>query len=91
MSRWHTSSAPPLDASGVFAWRLLEFLSSRRPSAQEKLGNKRLDKARDLAMKNEAMISLQDMAIVKEKFTLWVVHLQTAEHIGAIESMLNTP
>jgi hypothetical protein len=77
MSHWHTSSAPPLDASGVFAWRLLDFLTSRRPSAQEELGNKRLDKARDLAMSNEAMISPHDMAIAKEKFTLWVISPQS--------------
>jgi hypothetical protein len=83
MSHWHTSSAPPLDASGVFAWRLLDFLSSRRPSAQEELGNKRLERARDLAMKNDAMISPSDMAIAKEKFTQWVVPLQS--FIGAIE------
>jgi len=36
----HTSSAPPLDASGVFSWRLLEFLSNKRPCAQEELGNR---------------------------------------------------
>jgi hypothetical protein len=77
MSHWHTSSTPPLDASGVFAWRLLDFLSSRRPFVQEELGNKRLENARDLAMKNDAMISPDDMAIVKEKITQWVVPLQS--------------
>lgn len=66
----HTSSAPPLDASGVFAWRLLEFLSNKRPSAQEELGNRRLDKARDLAVKNEVLIDPRDLAIAKDKFIL---------------------
>jgi len=69
----HTSSTPPLDASGVFAWRLLEFLSRRRPSVQEELANERLDKARDLAMRNETLISPHDLAIAKEKFMLWVL------------------
>lgn len=72
----HISSAPPLDASGVFAWRLLEFLSKRLPSSQEELGNKRLDKARDLAMRNEALISPHDLTIAKEKFMLWVLPSQ---------------
>ncbi len=77
MSHTTGSSAPPLDASGVFAWRLLEFLSNKRPSAQEELGNRRLDKARDLAVKNEVLISPRDLAITKDKFILWVVPSQT--------------
>ena len=89
MSHWHTSSTPPLDASGVFPWRLLDFLSSRRPSAQEELGNKRLDIACDLAMKNDAMISSHDMTIAKEKFTLWVVPLQSI--LESYEFILNAP
>ncbi|KAI0294526.1 hypothetical protein BC826DRAFT_1104596 [Russula brevipes] len=60
----------PLDASGVLAWRLLEFMASKRPSAREELGNKRLDEARNLAIENKYLISPRDLEIAKEKFTL---------------------
>ncbi|KAI0280059.1 hypothetical protein BGY98DRAFT_966330 [Russula aff. rugulosa BPL654] len=61
------TSRTPNDASGILAWRLLKFLSSKRPSAQEKLGNRRLDEARDLAQKNEDLISPSDLKIAKDK------------------------
>lgn len=64
------------DASGVLAWRLLDFLSSKRPSAQEKLGNRRLDEARDLAEKNEDLISPSDLKIAKDKLLQCVQSLQ---------------
>jgi hypothetical protein len=61
------TSRTPNDASGALALRLLEFLSNKRPSAQEKLGNRRLDEARDLAQRNEDWISPSDLKIAKDK------------------------
>ena len=61
------TSRTPNDPSGALAWRLLEFLSSKRPSAQEKLGNRRLDEARDLAQKNEDLISPSSRKIARDK------------------------
>ena len=61
------TSGPTLDASGVLASRLLDFLSSKRPSAQEKLGDRRLDEARDLAQKNGDWISPSDLKIARDK------------------------
>lgn len=68
----HITPGPTLDASGVLASRLLDFLSSKRPSAQEKLGDKRLDEARDLAQKNGDWISPSDMKIARDKVLLCV-------------------
>jgi hypothetical protein len=68
---------PPLDASGVLAWSLLEFLASKRPSAREELGNRRLDEARKLAFENEHLISPHDLQIAREKLTQCVLPLQS--------------
>jgi len=65
-----TNAAPPLDASGVLVWKLLEFFSNKRPSAREELGNKRLHQARTLALANETIISPGDLEVVKDKLTL---------------------
>jgi hypothetical protein len=62
-----TNSGPALDGTGVLMWRFLEYLSNKRPSAQERLGTKRLDEARDLAQKNEAFISHSDMKVARDK------------------------
>jgi hypothetical protein len=65
-----SSCRTPNDASGVLGvlgLRLLEFLSSKRPSVQEKLGTMRLDEARDLAQRNEDLISPSDLKIAKDK------------------------
>ena len=61
------SPGPTLDASGVLASRLLDFLSSKRPSAQERLGDRRPDEARDLAEKNGDWISSSDLKIARDK------------------------
>ena len=63
-------SGPPLDASGVLTWKLLHFLASHMPSAQEARGDGRLDDARDLASKNEEIIDPYDMEIVRERIIL---------------------
>ena len=63
----HIIPGPTYDASGVLASRLLDFLASKRPSAQEKLGDERLDKARDLARKNGDCISPTNLKIAKDK------------------------
>ncbi|KAI0274582.1 hypothetical protein BGY98DRAFT_54401 [Russula aff. rugulosa BPL654] len=63
----HITPSPTLDASGVLASRLVDFLASKRPSAQEKLGDRRLDKARDLAQKNGDWISPSDLKIARDK------------------------
>lgn len=62
-----TSFGPTLDASGVLASRLLEFLANKLPSAQERLGNRRLDQARDLAERNIMLINPEDMKIARDK------------------------
>ena len=61
------TSGLTLNASGVLASRLLDFLSSQRPSEQEKLGDRRLDTARDLAQKNGDRISTTDLKIARDK------------------------
>jgi hypothetical protein len=63
----HPSFGPTLDASGVLASRLLEFLANKRPSAQEKLGDKRLGEARDLAERDVSLIDPKDMKIARDK------------------------
>lgn len=63
-------SGPSLDASGVLTWKLLHFLASQRPSAQERRGDRRLDNARTLAGENGAFISRDDLEIVKERIIL---------------------
>jgi len=63
----HGTSGPTLDASGVLASRLLDFLSNKRPSAQERLGDWRLDQARDLAQRNGDWISSSDLKIARDK------------------------
>jgi len=70
-----TNAGPPLDASGVLVWKLLEFLSNKRPSAREELGNMRLHEARELALTDEAIISPDDLVVAKDKLMLCVVHL----------------
>ncbi len=60
----HTIPGPTLD--GVLASRLLNFLASKRPSALEKLGDRRLDMARDLAQKNSDRISPSDLKIARD-------------------------
>lgn len=64
------SSGPPLDASGVLTWRLLNFLAGQRPSAQEERGDGRLDNARQLARDNQDVINPSDLEIVRERITL---------------------
>jgi len=61
------TSRTPNDTSGVLASRLLGFLSQRGPSAQEKLGNRRLDEARDFAQRNEDRFSPSDLRIARDK------------------------
>ena len=61
-------------ASGVWAWR--QFLSKNLLSTQEKLGSRRLDEARDLARKNEALIRPSDMKIINDKFLQCVLSSQ---------------
>jgi len=63
----HITSGPTLDASGVLASRLLDFLANKRPLAQERLGDRRLDEARDLAQKNGDWISPSDLKIARDK------------------------
>ena len=72
----NANAGPALDATGVLAWKLLEYLSNKRPSAQAKLGTKRLDDARDLAEKYEALISPSDMRIARDKLRQCVLSLQ---------------
>ena len=64
------SSGPPLDASGVLTWKLLNFLGGQRPSAQEERGDGRLDNARQLARDNQDVINPSDLEIVRERITL---------------------
>jgi hypothetical protein len=61
------TSPTPNDAWGVLARSSLEFVSRNLPSAQERLGNKRLDEARDLAQRNEGLISPSNLKITKDK------------------------
>ena len=63
----HPTSGLTLDASGVLASRLLDSVASKRPSAQEKLGDRLLDRARDLAQKNGDWIRPFDLKIARDK------------------------
>lgn len=66
-------SGPAIDASSVLAWKLPEYLSNKRPSAQERLRTKRLGDTRDLAQKNEDLISPNDMIPAEAKLLLYVL------------------
>jgi hypothetical protein len=74
----HITPSPTLDASGVLASRLLDFLASKRPSAQEKLGDRRLDK------KNGDWISPSDLKIAGIKYF-------SAYHLQAYPSYVLSP
>jgi hypothetical protein len=67
-----SNPSPPLDASGFLTWKLLHFLDSLRPSAQEARGDDRLDDARKLATENRN-ISPSDLQIVMERIILYVL------------------
>ncbi|KAF8461762.1 hypothetical protein DFH94DRAFT_71072 [Russula ochroleuca] len=51
-----SSSNPSLDASGLLASRLLQFLANKRPSTQSSLGDQQRDEARTLAGELDASI-----------------------------------
>ena len=82
----HITPGPTLDASGVLASRLLDFLANKRPSAAEKLGDRRLDKARDLAQKNLDWISPPDMDIARYKVLQCV--LSPGAYLGHVLSIV---
>jgi hypothetical protein len=81
----HITSGPTLDASGVLASRLLDFLANKRPLAQERLGDRRLDEARDLAQKNGDWISPSDLKIAKDKV------LQCVPSSKCVSELCSTP
>ena len=64
------ASGPPLDALGVLTWKLLHFLASLQPSAQEGRGNSQLDNARQLVRENQELISPSDLEITSEGFSV---------------------
>ncbi|KAH9045897.1 hypothetical protein EDB83DRAFT_1550700 [Lactarius deliciosus] len=78
-------SGPPLDASGVLTLKLLHFLVSQIPSAQEGLGDRRLDSARKLARDNETLINPSDLDIVRQR----IIH--TTEIKEGLESKRGLP
>jgi hypothetical protein len=63
------TSGLTLDASGVLAARLLDSLFSQRTSVQKKLGDRRLDEARDLAQRlyQNHHIDPSDLKIARDK------------------------
>lgn len=73
----HTSYGPTLDASGVLASRLLEFLANKRPSAPMKLGNRRRDSAEEYS----GIIDPSDMKIARDKVIQCVLSLQRVSEL----------
>ncbi|KAH9035123.1 hypothetical protein EDB83DRAFT_1775628 [Lactarius deliciosus] len=78
-------SGPPLDASGVLTLKLLHFLVGQRPSAQEGLGDWRLDSARELVRDNETLINPSDLDIVRQR----IIH--TTEIKAGLDSKRGLP
>ena len=76
-----TSYGPTLDASGVLASRLLEFLANKTPSAQAsapmKLGNRRRDSAEEYSGK----IDPSDMKIARDRVVQCVPSLQRVSEL----------
>ena len=66
------------DASGVLEARVLEFLANMNPSAQVKLGGRRLDEARDVA---RAMTDPSDLEIARRKLLQCVLSLQRVSEL----------
>jgi hypothetical protein len=58
------------NASTVFASRLLDTLVAISPLAQEKRGDHKLDRARELAQEFEPVISENDRDILQDRITL---------------------
>jgi hypothetical protein len=63
----HVSCGTAFDVSGVLASRLLDFLFIKRPSAQGRLDDRRLDEARGLSQKNGDRVSSSDLKIARYK------------------------
>ena len=59
----------PPNASAVIANKFLDSVAKQLPSSQEKRGDQKLDRARELAEEFESVITQQDRTIIEERIT----------------------
>ncbi|KAI0296113.1 hypothetical protein B0F90DRAFT_1114424 [Multifurca ochricompacta] len=65
----HRDTGITVDAGGVLATRLLDYVAKHTTSAQEMRGDQRLDEARALTVEYETVIDPVDRAIIEERIT----------------------
>jgi hypothetical protein len=70
MSRSHQDQDLLPSASAVITSRLIDAMAKMLPSQQEKRGDRKLDKAREIVSEFESVISQQDRAVIEERITL---------------------
>jgi len=70
MSPDHTHHDLPPNAGAVITSRLIDTIVKRLPSQQEKRGDRKLEKARELAQEFGDLISPNDRQIIEERITL---------------------
>lgn len=74
----HIKFGLTLDASRVLASRLQYYLANQLSSAEEKLGDRRLDQARELAERHVTLLNPEDMEIARSKILQCVLSSQSA-------------
>jgi len=70
MSRHSTDRDLPPNAGAVITSRLIDTVVKMLPSQQEKRGDQKLDKAREIAQEFGNVISPTDHQIIEERITL---------------------
>lgn len=70
MSRNPQSQSIPPSAGAVFATTFVNAVVKQLPSSQEKRGDEKLDKARDLTHEFESVIAENDRRTIEDKITL---------------------
>jgi hypothetical protein len=65
----HNQQDIPLDAGAAIVYRLIDSVVKMLPSEQEKRGDRRLEKAREIAEEYKPMISQRDLDTIEERIT----------------------
>ncbi len=59
----------PPNASAVIANKFFDSVAKQLPSSQEKRGDQKLDRAREMAEEFESVITQQDRNVIEERIT----------------------
>jgi hypothetical protein len=59
----------PPNASAVIANKLFESVAKQTPSSQEKRGDQKLDRAREIAEEFESVITQEDRNVIEARIT----------------------